>query len=647
MKSLAILRSGRAVLSAGALILLSAASLVAQPAARVVSAVPGQRTPQQLPPAGKDGIPLTLDQAVGYALANNQDLNVTVNAAEASQFFLFSNYGIYDPLLQAFGTRAHNEQSTASELSGAPVLKSDTSDAGGQVSELTPWGGTFTLGFAGNRTKTNSGFYQVNPSFSAGLTASVNQPLLRGFGQLATNWLIETSRNTRDSAYQDFVRSVQATVNATEQAYWDLAYAYDNLKVKLEAKAIAVELNRITKIKIDVGSLAPIDVVQTEVNIATADQDIINAEGVIGLAQDQLKRQLNFDPTVWNAAAIIPTDPVRVEEQKFNLEDGMKTALSRRPEIISQLYNVSSGQIRYAYFRDQVLPQLNLQASYGNSGGPTVLPDGTILNPGWGGAVDTTFGRDFNNWKVGLVFSYPIFNRAREGQRGRRQVQPGNVEGAADGSRAEHHRGRAQRPPRDRHRRETDRGRGQGARARRAQPRRRTQEVRERHDDRLRGLAAADQPLRRPVARAERPRHLPQGRLGVPQLDRRHPRLEGRQDRGHAGNGAAGDRAAGRSDAGRLRDLPALFAVVPRQAVMEAGAQADTKPPGSDSAFGRFVGVFVSPVRTFTAIAKKPTWLVPLLLWTALSFLIGQLVMTRMDLEQGDPRRASSRRARR
>ncbi len=64
---------------------------------------------------------------------------------------------------------------------------------------------------------------------------------------------------------------------------------------------------------------------------------------------------------------------------------------------------------------------------------------------------------------------------------------------------------------------------------------------------------------------------------------------------------------------------------------MEAGAQADTKPPGPDSAFGRFVGVFVSPVRTFAAIAKKPTWLVPLLLWTALSFLIGQLVMTRMD----------------
>ena len=419
MKSLAILRGGRAILSAAGLLLLWTCGLMAQ-SGPVVSAVPGQRSPHPLPAAGKDGIPLTLDQAIGLTLANNQDLNVTVNAAESSQFFLFSNYGIYDPLLQAYGDRVHNDQPTSSSLSGALVLKNDLSEGGGQVSELTPWGGTFTLGFAGNRTKTNSRFYEINPSFTAGLTASVNQPLLRNFGKLATNWLIDTARNTRDSAYQDFVRSVQATVNSTEQAYWDLAYAYENLKVKQEAKRLAVELNRITKIKIDVGSLAPIDIVQTEADMATADQDIINAEGAIGLAQDQLKRLLNFDPTTWSAAPIIPIDPVRVEQQVFDLEQGVTAALVHRPEIISQRYNVSSGQIRYAYYQDQVLPSLNLQASYGNNGldGQTTLPDGTVVNGGFGGAVDQVFNRDFKNWKVGLVFSYPILNRQARGARG-------------------------------------------------------------------------------------------------------------------------------------------------------------------------------------------------------------------------------------
>jgi outer membrane protein len=405
--------------AAATFLLMAGGALYAQTGS-VISARPGERPPEPLPAAEADGIHLTLNQTIGLALANNQDLNVTVNAAQASQFNLFQNLGIYDPLLQAFGSRTHNDQPTASQLAGAPVLKTDLSDGGGQVSELTPWGGTFTLGFAGNRTKTNSQFYDVNPSFTAGLQLAVNQPLLRNFGKLPTNWLIDTARNTRDATYQTFVRSVQDTVNSVEQAYWDLVYAYENLKVKQEAKRLAVEQNRITKIKIDVGSLAPIDIVQTEADIATADQDIINAEGAIGLAQDQLKRLLNFDPNAWGTTPIIPTDPVRVEQQPFDLEQGMKTALERRPEIIAQGYNVASDVLRYEYYKNQTLPSLNLQAMYGNNGldGLTTLPDGTVIDGGWGGAVNQVFDRLYKNWKVGLVFSYPILNRAARGARG-------------------------------------------------------------------------------------------------------------------------------------------------------------------------------------------------------------------------------------
>ncbi len=418
MKSLGRFRGSLAAIGGAVLALLPAVPLSAQ-SGGVLSAVPGQRSAVAMPAAEADGVHLTLNQAIGMALANNQDLSVTVNAAEASQYNLMANFGIYDPLLQAFGSRAHTDQPSASDLSGATVLKNDLSDAGIQASQLIPWGGTFTLGFAGNRTKTNSTFYNLNPSYSAGLTASFNQPLLRGFGKLPTNWLIDTARNTQGAAYQLFVLSVQNTINATEQAYWDLAYAYDNLKVKLESKAIAVELNRITRIKIDVGSLAPIDIVQTEVNIATADQDIINAEGAIGVAQDQLKRQLNADPAAWGVAPIIPTDPVRTEQQAFNLEEGVSLALTHRPEIISQQYNVASDLVRYAYYDNQVLPALNLQASYGNSGldGQQTI-DGVTTNGGFSGAVDQVFNRYFKNWKVGLVFSYPIFNRAARGARG-------------------------------------------------------------------------------------------------------------------------------------------------------------------------------------------------------------------------------------
>ncbi|MEX0878940.1 MAG: TolC family protein [Thermoanaerobaculia bacterium] len=419
MKSSSTLRGMRAALGAALLFTISAAGRAQS--GPVISAQPGQRKAQALPAPQQDGIHLSLDEAVAIAIANNQDLNVTVNAAEASQFFLFQNTGIYDPLLSASAVRAHNDSPTSSELSGAAVLTTDTFDANADVSQLTPWGGTFTLGFAGNRTATNSAFFNINPSYQAGLTLNVSQPLLRNFGKRATNILIDTARNSRDANYQLLVRSVQSVINGVEQAYWDLVYARGNLIVKQEAKKLAIELNRITKIRIDVGSLAPIDIVQTEVDIALAEQDIINAEGAVGLAEDQLKRLLNFEAGSWGQTPLVPTDAIQVEKQQFDLAEGVKMALQRRPEILAQNYSVASNQLRYEYWQNQTLPQLDFVGGYGRNGldGKVLDTNGNVVaNNGFGSSASQIFNENFKNWRVGLVFSYPILNRAAKGARG-------------------------------------------------------------------------------------------------------------------------------------------------------------------------------------------------------------------------------------
>jgi outer membrane protein TolC len=408
---------------AAAAIGLSALSAAAAGQERpVVSARSGQRSARELPAPTQGGIPLSLDQAIGLALANNQDLNVTVNAAESTRFSLFQSQGIYDPLVTAALSRSHTEQPATSQLVGAAVNTSDVTDGRAQVSQLAPTGGVFALGFVGNKTTTNSSFFFINPSYSSGLTLSMNQPLLRNFGSRTTTWLIRIARNTRDSSYQDFVRSVQTTVNSVEQSYWDLVYALQNLEVKKESLRIAQDLNRITRIKIDVGSLAPIEITQTEVGIATAEQDIITAEGLIGDAQDRLTRLLNVDPLRWSASPIVPTDQVQGENVQVQVEEGTKTALSRRPEILSLAYFVDSDQIRYDYYKNQVLPGLNLTASYGNPGigGTTHDPTtGAILSTGdFGDALRQVIDRKFKNWSVGLNFSYPILNRAARGAYG-------------------------------------------------------------------------------------------------------------------------------------------------------------------------------------------------------------------------------------
>jgi HAE1 family hydrophobic/amphiphilic exporter-1 len=423
MKRLPNTRAVRSALLAAGL-LVGLASIAAAQTGAVISARPGERSPRAVPEAGTEGMRLSLDEAVALAIANNQDLNVSVNAAEASNFILFSNTGIFDPLAEASVIRSHSEEPATSQLVGADVSTRDNTDISAQVTQLAPTGGTFSLGFAANRTSTNSTFFFVNPSYFGGITLWFSQPLLRNFGRDTTTWLIRTARNSRDASYQNFVRSVQSTVNRVEQAYWDLIYALRNLEVQREARTLAADLNRITRIKIDVGSLAPIDIVQTEVGIATAEQQIIIAEGLIGDAQDRLKRLLNLDPARW-AVPIVPTDEVRAEQPSVSVDEGMRQALSRRPEIIAAAYSVDSDRIRYQYWRNQTKPALDLVGSYGNSGigGTTTIRDdmGNVISRtegGFGDAFEQVIDRDFKNWSIGLRFSYPILNRRAKGQRG-------------------------------------------------------------------------------------------------------------------------------------------------------------------------------------------------------------------------------------
>src|SRR5436309_1743263 len=126
MKRFPKFRAVRAALLAAGLLGVTAPT-IAQPAS-TLSARPGERAPRPLPPAASGGIRLSLDEAVALAVANNQDLNVSVNAAEASRWVLFSNTGIFDPLAEASVLRSHTEQPATSQLVGAQVSQADTTD---------------------------------------------------------------------------------------------------------------------------------------------------------------------------------------------------------------------------------------------------------------------------------------------------------------------------------------------------------------------------------------------------------------------------------------------------------------------------------------------------------------------------------------
>lgn len=389
----------------------SGSALAADTATRVTVPIEsGQRQAQPLPEGEK--IELSLAQAIELALRNALDLDVASLTYRRTGFNIGAASGAFDANLTADASASSRETPTTSSFQ-APASKSQRFDLG--IGGLTQLGTEYSLSFGGVRsdspTKTTiEGYVEINPTFSSALTASVTQPILRGFGRDVNTRLIVQSRLATDSSAWDFVTTVQNAVQLVENAYWDLVYANANLDSKKEALDRANDFNRITKIKIDVGALAPIEIVQTEVTIAQREQEIILAEGQIGDAQDRLKRLLNVtDLSTWSRP-IVPTDKPAEENIEIDVEAGIRSAIEVRPEVKQALVDIESKKVSLVYNRNELKPRLDAKGAYGLSG---VGFENDLVQAGssYSDAFSQIGSFDYPNWSIGLNFAIPLKNR--------------------------------------------------------------------------------------------------------------------------------------------------------------------------------------------------------------------------------------------
>lgn len=401
---------------------------------RIVVPIQSDARKVQPLPAG-DSISLSLDGAIALALQNTLDLDVSSQNYERAGFGLGAAQGVFDPYLQVDLNAARNQSPVISRIQSSDSKRQVLNAF---VGGLLATGGTYQLGWTNTRSDSAiPGITLINPTYSSSLGLNATQPLLRNFGRRANTRFIVQARIARDISAWDFVRSVQATVQNVENAYWDLVYAQENLKSKRESLARASDLNRITRIKIDVGALAPIDIVQTEVTIAQREQDIILSEGLIGDAQDRLKRLLNVQSLAdWNRP-IAPTDRPSDEAVVVDLEAGLRTALETRPEVKQAVSDIESKKVVLAYNRNQLLPRLDVSGSYGFGGigaqksklescsNPNFSLDQCVasggfivsepLNSNYVDALYQVRGREFPSWTLGVTLNVPIGNRVARG----------------------------------------------------------------------------------------------------------------------------------------------------------------------------------------------------------------------------------------
>ena len=287
----------------------------------------------------------------------------------------------FDPLIQSTTTIFTNTQpinnpfisGTGGSTTGPASIISHGAQYNNQYSQTFQTGTNLTVNWNNTRSRVSSDIANFfNPDVSSQLQVSVSQPLLNGFGKSQWTRNIRIANNNRQVADWAFAQQAITTITNTITAYWELAYARENVKVNQQAVAVAQKLYEDNKKQLEIGSLAPLDVTRSESEVATDTQNLIFAQTIQLQDEQTLKNFISKDPLAPNIinVEIVPTDapsqPATVEAPTF--EEAIKEAFAKRPELQEQVYNLKNADIDVRATKNALLPSLTANAFYQSVG---------------------------------------------------------------------------------------------------------------------------------------------------------------------------------------------------------------------------------------------------------------------------------------
>ncbi len=327
--------------------------------------------------AQTNGVPaareMSLPDCIQQALAHNLDVQIQRVNPQISLFNLDSAYAGYDPVFNFSGLHRYNntgaEFQSGQRIAGSQY-NSDTYSSG--FSGGTPWGMTYDLrgsasSTAGNNPWTNGTFLPIqNSSGQAGL--GLTQPLLKNFWIDGTRLTIRLNKNRLQYSEQGVRGQIISSVTAVENAYYELIFAQDNVKVQQEALDLAQTQLDQDRQRVQIGSLAPLDVQQDEAQVAKNQATVISALSALGTADRVLKNLITDEYSKWYAADIRPSTALQAPLQLFDLQDSWNQGMTQRPDLLQARLNVELQGIQLKYLKNQVFPALDLIGSYGFNG---------------------------------------------------------------------------------------------------------------------------------------------------------------------------------------------------------------------------------------------------------------------------------------
>lgn len=348
----------------------------------------------------------------------------------------------FDPILTGTLQLDQNRAQAYNPFS-PPFSESHTSTWSFGYQQGFHWGTNLSVAFNNTRGTASplSDFQALMTSYNSSLRATVSQPLLSGFGFLANTRFIKIAKNNREISDVAFRLQVITTVNQIQNIYWDLVNAYENVKVQQDSLALAQKTLSDNKKQVEIGTLAPIEVVRAESVVATNQQSLIVAQTNLQLQQLLMKNALSrtlVDPALADAD-VIPTDTMSVPDKEpvVPIQDLVNEALARRAELAESRIDLTNRDINKRSASNALLPTLNLFAYYQGTGiggtinanyiclqpGNTICTNNTLPATSYGSALNQLVDSTAPDKGIGLQLTIPIRNRTAQANQVRAELE--------------------------------------------------------------------------------------------------------------------------------------------------------------------------------------------------------------------------------
>jgi outer membrane protein TolC len=387
-------------------------------------AAPAVQTAAQNP-AVVTGTPLTMDEAVRMAMENNLGVRAERLNPEIQNYGVVRAHSAFTPALFSSVTRGNSATPPTDFLStgGVGVITSGSFTTVAGMQQILPiGGGNYQVSWDGSRATTDAPRTVFSPQLGSHLNASYTQPLLRNFRIDAFRQQLYQSQNLQQVADIQLRQRIVQTSRNVRAAYYNLVGAIAGLDVAQQSLDLARQSLKDNRTRVEVGTMAPIDIVSAEAEVASNEENVIIAAAAIETSQDVLRALIMnpSQPGFWDTR-FKPADQPMLAAQAIDLDAAIKNALMNRTDLLQLKKNMDSTDIDRRFAENQKLPAVDLQAQYGVTGiGGTQFTYGnssidgsapTIINSSVRPFTDVlrdVFANDFRAWSFAVNISYPI-----------------------------------------------------------------------------------------------------------------------------------------------------------------------------------------------------------------------------------------------